>query len=214
MGVPITDIQKRVRVILNENTDSAEFDDLGKIDVLGIDEIITEAIVPAAVQVATAAPLGMCETAALNTENNVTYLDDYCEIVCPSDLLKLGSVKMADWAHPIYTVTSTTTDLYKRQFSPVKSSHATPTRPLMALIEGADNRNLLQLFPADSEQGIEYASYVPRPAFNSASTELLHLSAPLLEATCYQCAALTCLALDEIDKYNALTQTSKNLINA
>lgn len=208
----VAEIQKRVRVILNQNTDSAEFDDLGTSDVLGIDEVIAKSIVPAATQVAASAPLGMCVTKELANDGDVSYKEGYCEIMCPAEMLKLGSVKMQEWAISLYTLTPTTSDIYKRQFSPVRSSHATPTRPVMALVEGANNANVLQLFPAETGT-IEYASYVPRPAMSEDGLNLENQSPQLCDAMCYQCAALTCLALDEIDKYNALTAMTKTLIS-
>ena len=192
MQYQVSQLVNDVRVILDKNNVSPSLLQ-GGADALSVDEIITSRIEPAAVYIATRAPLLMFNN-ALPLTTNPTIVNGVGTITLPSDFLRLQDISMNSW-EGAETVIDESSPLYAQQKSRYAGVRGNKQAPVVALVRHGGTWQL-ELYTCTTGDTIRYGSYIAWPVISNNNIDL---STKLKDAVEYYAAYLTCLSMGDTD---------------
>jgi len=158
MEVNVSDMQRDVRVVLEQNHTSTPLTTLGDVDTLTLDELIVSKLVPAAELVGNAAPLYMLDCvkgveleddneqavrfpAKTYNQSTSSWVDTFAtasdhtgEYELPSDFMRMVSFKMEEWDYPVTDFLTIDNPLYARLKSRYPGIRSNNQRPIVALL--------------------------------------------------------------------------------
>lgn len=199
--VPVSDIIREVKIILNENiVEGILLDDEVQLE---LDEIIRSRIVDAVRSIHEAAPSDMLddgiEMMGLTPKPLVVINEDGSgHIELPSDFMRLVIFLLGTWKRPVITPISDTDPKYFMQKSRFLGIRGGTDKPVCAITTGVNGRILefYSLAPGTilDDVSILKAKYLPLPIIENNSIKVCK---KLLQPIQYECAALVALSIKD-----------------
>lgn len=210
-SVDVSDLVKKVRVVMNENSESKSLLAAEDVETLALDDLIKSKIVAAAREIETRAPMHMVTA----QRNSVPQLENfslkeqdgsYVGVVdVPYYVMRLLAVKMSDWERNARLITEEDA-AYAQQKSKWTGVRGSTERPVAALVHGESGELQLELYSCKSDKAtLERCSYISWPTISEGKIELCER---LVEPIVYMTAALTVLTLGDGNTAAGLQSTA------
>lgn len=215
--VPVTDIIREVKIILDENisTDVVLADDP---DQLQLEDHIRSRIIDAVRSIHEAAGSELLDDglsipllkADGITTNVVTNEDGSGYLPLPDDYMRLIIFKLTAWKRPVIEAISDTDPKYFLQKSKFLGVRGGVDKPVCAITTGAESK-ILEFYSVapGATVTVEKAKYLPLPSISGADDILV--CKRLVRPVYYECAALVATSLKDQSATN-LFQIAKNFI--
>lgn len=206
-------IQRDVRVALDQNANSAPLVELGDIDTLSINEIISGKIVESAIAVERVAPFHLLGTGKAFADS--IYWEGeigkgWGVVLLPDDFFRLLSFQMSDWETAVYNPITPSEPLYKLQSSRIPGIRGTPQKPVCAIVPAPVGLTLEFYSCTGGETvKVERAQYLPRPVLTENGIDI--------PEWCYNsvinyCAGMVCAAYGSKEQAELLYKQSSDLL--
>lgn len=211
MEYNVTDIQRDVRIALNENDASDKLAEFGDVDTLSLDELIKSKIVDAVRAVELQAPLSLLDRGEpfakkIWWEDEVGVGKGYIQL--PDDFMRLVTFQMSDWSHAVTTAITEESPLYARQGSRYGGIRGNPQNPVVAVIHHPTGL-VLEFWSCMAGEGVSVhkARYIPIPRITS--DDRIDISEKLVQSVVYYAAYLTAQSLGDGDSAGRMLTISK-----
>lgn len=196
----VSDIRRRVRIALDENSGANALISNGDNDTLELDEIIDARLEEAARQVLSAVPGEALEgghllRGALFRDNKGGWMP------LPENYLRLIRLRLSDWERPVHEALSVSDPRYAQQSSRFGGIRGCRQNPLVfEVLRGSGPA--LELYPCSADSELSDAIYAPVPTIDSDGG--IDLPWRCLNAVVNMTAALVALTYGDSDKYQRL----------
>lgn len=225
----ISELAKKVRVVMDKNMTSTALSGLGDIDTLSIDDIIKDSIPRAVRYVLQSAPLYLIDDTSSSDGTRIvkdgksnaslsmkTQGDGYVgSIKLPDDFLRLVSIRMSDWKCSARAITEDDAE-YFEQLSEFAGIRGNPNKPIAAIVQGSDGL-YMELYSSNSlTASIKWFRYIAMPEDKTGEGNdggTLDLPSKLVSSIIYMSASLSCEILGENEQSAALRKTAFALGN-
>ena len=208
---------KSVRVIMDRNMSSTALSDLGDVDTLSVDDIITDAIPRAARIVEQAASFhligqGSPFTGTIYWPKAVGVGSGHISL--PDDFLRLVCFQMSDWVRPAYEVITMDDERYGMQQSEFAGIRGNPHNPVVAIVPWSTGLQLeFYSCTAGDKVYVRRARYLKMPTITgTGDAATINISEKLKDAIAYYAAGLAAATLNETDISKNLIEHSKSLM--
>lgn len=211
MTYQVADIEKDVRVALDQNMVSDALAGIGDVDTLALDEIIESKIEDAAKMIELSAPLYLLGTGEyfsddITWEDRETAIGGSIEL--PNDFMRLITFKMSDWDYAVTSAISEDDPTYAQQKSRFGGIRGNTQKPVVA-ITNQETGLVLEFYSCNSDDAtIDRARYLPLPKIANNQIDLCDRLKP---AIVYYIAYLTALSIGNGDAAAGLLQTAMNM---
>ena len=204
----VSDLVKEVKVLLDRNQESDGLLAPSDSDTLWQAELSESKIVDAARIILSDAPEDMVE--GTSCKNGVTWNDSngyyVGNMVLPTDMLRILSVKADDWNRPAEII-SESDDAYKYQNCKY-GVRGNPERPIAAIVHTAKGKSI-ELYTSKKKDATLVFIYVKFP---SATTEQkISLPSALKDSILYMAGYLTCISLGDTDTASKFIEVARKL---
>lgn len=172
----IRDIEKDVRVALDENGGSASLLNEGDSETLTLDELIRsklEEVSRAVIQSSDVTDLDGGHTLGrTDTRGNLVYDIDWGpnnrgRLLLPEDFLRCVVFMMSDWERPVYEFIGVGVRRYRLQYSKEAGLRGSSERPVAAIVMRPEGLTL-EFFGCESEEAkVLLGSYIRKPRIDS-----------------------------------------------
>ena len=205
----VSDLVKEVKVLLDRNQESAGLLSPSDSDTLSQAELIESKIVDAARIILSDAPEDMVE-GTLYT-NSVTWTDSndgyyVGNMVLPTDMLRILSVKADDWNRPAEII-SESDDAYKYQKCKY-GVRGNPERPIAAIVHTANGKSI-ELYTSKKNDATLAFIYVQVPSITTE--QKISLPSVLKDSILYMAGYLTCISLGDTDTASKFIEVARKL---
>ena len=201
-----------VRVTLDQNNSSDALIAIDDMDTLTLDEIIRSKVCEAVQRVESmAAPQFVDEGYIFGDESPAIYwgANESGWIILPEDFMRLVAFKMSDWEQILYSAISPADPLYAKQSSRYKGIRGNVQKPVCAIVNRPEGK-VLEFYSCNSEEAYPViATYRPYPKIENDSVDI---SERCYTAVVYMTAALVAATYGDNDKFTAMTELSKSMI--
>ncbi len=213
MRFPIEDIKRDVRIIIDQNSNSAQLLEVSDIDTLLIEEIIDSKIEDAAMTIIRDAPDKLLN-GGTNFANSIEWESRVGigagAILLPSDFLRLVCFQMSDWTHPATDVITESDPRYTLQSSRYPGLRGNPQKPTVAIVMRSEGLTLeFYSCTMGKDVYIKHASYLPIPRVVAGAIDLPE---KLYRPIAYYVASLVAITLGNTDLSASLSTISKDLL--
>lgn len=206
----IQDIERDVRIALDENDVSTQLVQMGDVDTLALNDIIRSKIVEAVRRVELAAPAHLLEEGHDFSSGIYWNGDGSGWVLLPDDFMRLIAFRMSDWERTVYEAISVDDPLYAKQSSRYKGIRGNVQKPVCAIVNRAEGKALEFYACKDNTAMIVRAGYVPYPHIDK--DDGIDISEKCYTAVVYTVAALVLTTYGEADKASAMTDLAKSII--
>lgn len=206
----IQDIERDVRIALDENDVSTQLVLMGDIDTLALNDIIRSKIVEAVRRVELAAPAHLLEEGHDFSSGIYWNGDGSGWVLLPDDFMRLIAFRMSDWERTVYEAISVDDPLYAKQSSRYKGIRGNVQKPVCAIVNRAEGKALEFYACKDNTAMIVRAGYLPYPSIDA--NDGIDISQRCYEAVIYTIAALVAATYGDSEKTTNLNELSKTLI--
>lgn len=203
-------IVRAVRVVLDQNKDSAPLAAVGDIDTLSIDEIIEESIPGAIRAVLLTAPdtffdggiSATSEALKMKKHAVANNVYGYVSVELPADFIRLLSMKMSDWDFAVSYAFPRGDAAYAIQHSRVTSLHGNAQRPVAVVTPDGKH---IEAFSSKEDARLDEFVYVGMPSVvEEGSDKAVEIGGKMYPSVVYYCASLVCATLGDLDKSNTM----------
>ena len=206
----IQDIERDVRIALDENDVSTQLVQMGDVDTLALNDIIRSKIVEAVRRVELAAPAHLLEEGHDFSSGIYWNGDGSGFIILPDDFCRLVSFKMSDWKRTVHTAISSDDPQYELQSSEFGGIRGNVDKPVVAIVMRSLGLTL-EFYSCESEEAIVSESdYLPEPKIADGCIDI---SEKCYKACIYHIAALVLLTIGNEKLAETLEQVSKSMIS-
>lgn len=206
----IQDIERDVRIALDENDVSTQLVQMGDVDTLALNDIIRSKIVEAVHRVELAAPAHLLEEGHDFSSGIYWNGDGSGWVLLPDDFMRLIAFRMSDWERTVYEAISVDDPLYAKQSSRYKGIRGNVQKPVCAIVNRAEGKALEFYACKDNTAMIVRAGYLPYPSIDA--NDGIDISQRCYEAVIYTIAALVAATYGDSVKTTNLNELSKTLI--
>ena len=206
----IQDIERDVRIALDENDVSTQLVQMGDVDTLALNDIIRSKIVEAVRRVELAAPAHLLEEGHDFSSGIYWNGDGSGWVLLPDDFMRLIAFRMSDWERTVYEAISVDDPLYAKQSSRYKGIRGNVQKPVCAIANRAEGKALEFYACKDNTAMIVRAGYLPYPSIDA--NDGIDISQRCYEAVIYAIAALVAATYGDSVKTTNLNELSKTLI--
>lgn len=206
----IQDIERDVRIALDENDVSTQLVQMGDVDTLALNDIIRSKIVEAVRRVELAAPAHLLEEGHDFSSGIYWNGDGSGWVLLPDDFMRLIAFRMSDWERTVYEAISVDDPLYAKQSSRYKGIRGNVQKPVCAIVNRAEGKALEFYACKDNTAMIVRAGYLPYPSIDA--NDGIDISQRCYEAVIYAIAALVAATYGDSVKTTNLNELSKTLI--
>ncbi len=206
----IQDIERDVRIALDENDVSTQLVQMGDVDTLALNDIIRSKIVEAVRRVELAAPAHLLEEGHDFSSGIYWNGDGSGWVLLPDDFMRLIAFRMSDWERTVYEAISVDDPLYAKQSSRYKGIRGNVQKPVCAIVNRAEGKALEFYACKDNTAMIVRAGYLPYPSIDA--NDGIDISQRCYEAVIYTIAALVAATYGDSVKTTNLNELSKTLI--
>lgn len=206
----IQDIERDVRIALDENDVSTQLVQMGDVDTLALNDIIRSKIVEAVRRVELAAPAHLLEEGHDFSSGIYWNGDGSGWVLLPDDFMRLIAFRMSDWERTVYEAISVDDPLYAKQSSRYKGIRGNVQKPVCAIVNRAEGKALEFYTCKDNTAMIVRAGYLPYPSIDA--NDGIDISQRCYEAVIYTIAALVAATYGDSVKTTNLNELSKTLI--
>lgn len=206
----IREVQRDVRICLDQNMESGQLLTTGDVDTLTLDEIIKSKIQEAVRAVHSQAPAHMLGLGHNFGETVFWDTQESGHVMLPEDFMRLVVFEMSDWERPLYRAISTEDPEYAHQHSRFKGIRGTPQRPVCAIGIRPEGR-VLEFYSCRSRDAkVRRGVYIPEPQIDCG--EGIEISGRCYRAVVYEAAGMVLLTLGETDKANLMIQAGQRML--
>ena len=163
----IQDIERDVRIALDENDVSTQLVQMGDVDTLALNDIIRSKIVEAVRRVELAAPAHLLEEGHDFSSGIYWNGDGSGWVLLPDDFMRLIAFRMSDWERTVYEAISVDDPLYAKQSSRYKGIRGNVQKPVCAIVNRAEGKALEFYACKDNTAMIVRAGYLPYPSIDA-----------------------------------------------
>ena len=201
--VPLSDIIREVKIILDENITESFIE--GDPDQLQLKDHIEARILDAVRNIHEAAGSEMLDDGLPIPTSGESILqvnpDGTGYVRLPDDFMRLVIFKMTKWKRPVVEAISDTDPRYFLQKSRFLGIRGGIDKPVCAITTGEASKILefYSLPPSETDQSVEKARYLPLPVIESES---ILMCRKLVRPIYYQCAGLVALSLKDQSSSN------------
>ncbi len=206
----IQDIERDVRIALDENDVNTQLVQMGDVDTLALNDIIRSKIVEAVRRVELAAPAHLLEEGHDFSSGIYWNGDGSGWVLLPDDFMRLIAFRMSDWERTVYEAISVDDPLYAKQSSRYKGIRGNVQKPVCAIVNRAEGKALEFYACKDNTAMIVRAGYLPYPSIDA--NDGIDISQRCYEAVIYTIAALVAATYGDSEKTTNLNELSKTLI--
>lgn len=206
----IQDIERDVRIALDENDVSTQLVQMGDVDTLALNDIIRSKIVEAVRRVELAAPAHLLEEGHDFSSGIYWNGDGSGWVLLPDDFMRLIAFRMSDWERTVYEAISVDDPLYAKQSSRYKGIRGNVQKPVCAIVNRAEGKAIEFYACKDNTAMIVRAGYLPYPSIDA--NDGIDISQRCYEAVIYTIAALVAATYGDSVKTTNLNELSKTLI--
>lgn len=234
MGYKLSDLVKKVRVVMDKDMTSTALTGLGDVDTLSVNDIIKDSIPRAIRFILQSAPLYLIDTStdgtaaakeSSTTVNNVTTTkanltlsaqgDGYVgKFKLPDDFLRLVSVRMESWKRNARGITEDDEE-YSQQLSVFAGIRGNASNPIAAVVQGSDGL-YMELYSCTQKDTLQWFRYIAMPDIDTsndgsdASKTEADISIPtkLVDAIIYLAASLAFESLGSKEQSDELAKTA------
>lgn len=206
----IQDIERDVRIALDENDVSTQLVQMGDVDTLALNDIIRSKIVEAVRRVELAAPAHLLEEGHDFSSGIYWNGDGSGWVLLPDDFMRLIAFRMSDWERTVYEAISVDDPLYAKQSSRYKGIRGNVQKPVCAIVNRAEGKALEFYACKDNTAMIVRAGYLPYPSIDA--NDGIDISQRCYEAVIYTIAASVAATYGDSVKTTNLNELSKTLI--
>ncbi len=206
----IQDIERDVRIALDENDVNTQLVQMGDVDTLALNDIIRSKIVEAVRRVELAAPAHLLEEGHDFSSGIYWNGDGSGWVLLPDDFMRLIAFRMSDWERTVYEAISVDDPLYAKQSSRYKGIRGNVQKPVCAIVNRAEGKALEFYTCKDNTAMIVRAGYLPYPSIDA--NDGIDISQRCYEAVIYTIAALVAATYGDSVKTTNLNELSKTLI--
>ena len=206
----IQDIERDVRIALDENDVSTQLVQMGDVDTLALNDIIRSKIVEAVRRVELAAPAHLLEEGHDFSSGIYWNGDGSGWVLLPDDFMRLIAFRMSDWERTVYEAISVDDPLYAKQSSRYKGIRGNVQKPVCAIVNRAEGKAIEFYACKDNMAMIVRAGYLPYPSIDA--NDGIDISQRCYEAVIYTIAALVAATYGDSVKTTNLNELSKTLI--
>lgn len=210
MVYKIPDIERDIRIAMDENKTSEQLLLEADIDTLTLDEIIYSKIVESVRRVVTDAPIHLLDGGV--PFGDAVYWRDQGSgwILLPEDFMRLLIFKMSDWERAVYEPLTAADPQYQLQSSRYKGLRGNPQKPVVAIVSRAEGRALELYSSKDTTATVEQALYIPFPREDENGG--IEIPERCYQSVIYEAASLVMQTIGERDKAAALSELGKQLL--
>lgn len=210
MKYDLDELQREVRIAMDENTVSSPLAALGDIDTLSLDELIRSKICDAARAVEQQAPTYLLDRGepfadSIKWKGQVGI--GMGSIHLPDDFMRLVSFQMSDWSRAVTTAISEDDPQYELQSSRYPGIRGNPQKPIVA-ITAQPIGLVLEFYSCTAGENVfvRRARYIPYPRIEDNEIKICE---KLKTAVVYYAAYLTALSIKDGDLATSMLNTSK-----
>lgn len=206
----IHEVERDVRVCLDQNMRDKQLLTDGDVGTLALDEIIRSKVPEAVRLIHRQAPAYLLEEG--HNFGDAVYWGDQESgwVLLPDDFMRLVVFEMSDWEQAVYSAISTEDPAYGIQRQRVKALRGTAQRPVCAMAQRPEGK-VLEFYSCKSESAyVSRGVYLPYPKIDEGGG--IDICERCYEAVVYAAAALVLLTLGEAEKSTALSEISKTLL--
>ena len=201
--VPLSDIIREVKIILDENITESFIE--GDPDQLQLKDHIEARILDAVRNIHEAADSSLLDDGLLIPTSGLAMLQiepggpGYVRL--PDDFMRLVIFKMTKWKRPVVEAISDTDPRYFPQKSEFSGIRGGVDKPVCAVTTGNASKILefYSLPPGETDKSVEKARYLPLPKIEDNS---ILMCRKLVRPIYYQCAGLVALSLKDQSSAN------------
>lgn len=205
----VEDIERDVRVALDQNEVDSQLAGIGDIDTLQLNELIRSKIEQAVDSVESAAPLKLLESGHNFGEELYWEGNGIGFVLLPDDFRRLVSFKMSDWGMAVYNVIGPEHPLYGRQRSAIAAVRGNVHHPVCAIVPRAEGMALEFFASRDENATVVQAVYIPRREIDKEGR--IDFSEKCYDAVVVYTAAMVLMALGS-DAWKGYVELSKTLM--
>lgn len=205
----VEDIERDVRVALDQNEVDSQLADIGDIDTLQLNELIRSKIEQAVDSVESVAPLKLLESGHNFGEELYWEGNGIGFVLLPDDFRRLVSFKMSDWDMAVYSPIGPEHPLYGRQRSAIAAVRGNVHHPVCAIVPRAEGMALEFFASRDENAAVVQAVYIPRREIDKEGR--IDFSEKCYDAVVAYVAAMVLMALGS-DAWKGYVELSKTLM--
>lgn len=220
MNYNVSDIQKDVRIVLNENSVSSKLIISEDIDTLEINEAIRREIPDAVRSVTQAAPSALLDE-GVNFANTVGWESGVVGkgmgyTTLPEDFMRLLVFQMSDWKRPVTDAIDENTPKYYVQKSRFAGIRGGVEKPVCAIVTYPEGK-VLEFYSCigGSSVSVKSARYIPYPSIIAATEsheEQIAICRKLYTPVIYYTAGLVCMIFKDREHAEALFKLSNDYL--
>lgn len=207
----IDDIIKDVRIALDQNMESDALKEIGDVDTLALNEIISSKIIEAVKFIHSSAPAYLLDGG--NNFGDAVYWkqNDTCGwVLLPEDFMRFVIFEMDDWSRPVFTAISTDDTEYALQASRFKGIRGTAQRPVCFISIRPEGR-VLEFYSCKSTSAqVSRAVYIPYPEIDDDGG--IEICSRCYKSVVYTVSSLVLTTFGNEAKSNALSELAKSLL--
>lgn len=210
MVYKIEDVERDVRIAIDENKTSEQLISEEDIDTLSMNDIIRSKIEEAVERVHSAAPAHLLEQGHNFGDAVYWELDGNGWVLLPQDFMRLVAFRMSDWERTCHNAISVDDPLYDLQSSRHKGVRGNAQKPVCAIVPRAEGK-ALEFYSCKSEAAyVSRAVYMPYPKIDGDGG--IDISERCYRSVVYAAASLVLLTIGEAEKSSALSEISKTAL--
>ena len=215
----VSELQKDIRIVLDENMTSELLFESGDIDTLTLEELIKSKIADAARIVVLNAPNHLLDggiDGGPNFGESISWDSGQVgygkgSIVLPRNFLRLICFQMSDWSRAVTEPISENHPKYFLQASRYSGIRGCPEKPVVAIVHTSVGLTL-EFYSCISGEGVKIkkARYIALPAIDAKGN--IEICEKLRSATIYYAAALVATTIKEYELATHLKKVSETLM--
>lgn len=206
----VEDIERDVRVAMDENSISDNLIANGDLDTLSLNDIVRSKITEGVRRTHMEAPVYL-----LDSGHNFGDMLFWGEkesgwILLPDDFMRLLVFQMDDWAHAVFEAISPGDAEYKLQSSRYKGIRGNWQKPICAISIRPEGK-VLEFWSCKSEGAkVSKGVYLPYPKIDMADG--IEICNRCYEAAVYVIAGLVCESLGDAERYSMYNELAKSIL--
>lgn len=206
----VKDIERDIRVAIDENSRAERLIADEDVETLSLDEMVRSKIEESVRRVVMAAPVHLLD-GGVALEDGVFWRDGGCGwLILPDDFMRLVLFRMSDWERPVYEPISAADPLYRLQHSRHRGLRGNPQKPVVAIVTRSEGR-VLEFYSCRGEEAtIEQGLYMPLPRVDRYGG--IEIPERCYRAVVYQAAALVTAAYGQGELSSMMSELSKGLL--
>lgn len=206
----IDEIQRDVKVAIDQNMTSDALLSLGDVDTLSLNDIITSKIVEAVKRVHSQAPSYLLD-GGYNFGSVIYWRELECGwCLLPDNFMRLIVFKMDDWERPVYHAISEDDEEYQLQSSRFKALRGTSQRPVCAIAIRPEGRMFEFYSCKSTEAKVSRAVYLPYPVLDD--NDGIEICERCYNAVVYMIASLVLTAYGSAEQSSLFLELSKSAL--